>query len=182
VTVTLRRVPTDGLRDDELRTIREMLITAFGTDPEERLRDEDWEHALGGIHVLAEDDGVIVAHAAVVERLIEIGGRPIRTGYVEAVATLHARRGTGLGTLVMEEVARIIRDGYELGMLGTGVQSFYERLGWRIWRGPSAVRTADGEVASPDEDGYLMVFTTDATRPLDPAARITCDDRPGDAW
>jgi aminoglycoside 2'-N-acetyltransferase I len=159
-----------------------MLTTAFGTDPGGRLRDEDWEHALGGIHVLAEEDGAIVAHAAVVERPIEIDGRPIRTGYVEAVATALERRGTGLGTRVMEEVARIIRAGYELGMLGTGVQAFYERLGWQTWRGPSAVRTATGEVPSPDEDGYLMVLLTGTTPALDPTARITCDDRPGDAW
>lgn len=182
MTVTLRRVPTDGLRRDELVALRAMLVTAFGSEPEERLRDEDWEHALGGMHVLAEDGDAIVAHAAVVERPIEIAGRPIRTGYVEAVATVRERRGTGLGTLVMQEVARIIREGYEIGMLGTGVQPFYERLGWRIWRGPSAVRTAAGEVPSPDEDGYLMVLATGSTPALDPAARITCDDRPGDAW
>jgi aminoglycoside 2'-N-acetyltransferase I len=182
VTVTLRRVPTDALRSDEITALRAMLITAFGTDPEERLRDEDWEHALGGTHVLAEDRGAIVAHAAVVERPIEIGGRPVRTGYVEAVATAPGRRRTGLGTQVMEEVGRIIREGYELGMLGTGVQSFYERLGWRVWRGPSAVRTGTGEVPSPDEDGFLMVLVTGSTPALDPAARITCDDRPGDAW
>jgi aminoglycoside 2'-N-acetyltransferase I len=180
--VTLRRVPTSGLRPDELTALRAMLVAAFGTDPENALRDEDWEHALGGIHVLAEDGDAIVGHAAVVERRIEIAGRPIRTGYVEAVATAPDRQLTGLGSLVMGEVGRIIGDEYELGMLGTGVQPFYERLGWRIWRGPSAVRTASGEVPSPDEDGYLMVLRTPSTPLLDPAARITCDDRAGDAW
>jgi aminoglycoside 2'-N-acetyltransferase I len=182
VTVTLRRVPTSGLRPEELTALRAMLVAAFGTDPENALRDEDWEHALGGIHVLAEDGDAIVGHAAVVERRIEIAGRPIRTGYVEAVATAPDRQRTGLGSLVMGEVGRIIGDEYELGMLGTGVQPFYERLGWRIWRGPSAVRTARGEVPSPDEDGYLMVLRTPSTPLLDPAARITCDDRAGDAW
>jgi aminoglycoside 2'-N-acetyltransferase I len=182
MTVTLRRVRTPDLRAGELAALRAMLVAAFGTDPEEAFREEDWEHTLGGVHVLAEDGVAIVAHAAVVERPIEIAGRPIRTGYVEAVATAPDRQRTGLGTLVMDEVGRIIREGYELGMLGTGVQPFYERLGWRIWRGPSAVRTANGEVRSPDEDGYLMVLRTPSTPDLDPVATISCDDRPGDAW
>lgn len=182
MTATVRRAPTSALAEDELAALRALLVAWFGPEPDQALSDEDWGHALGGIHVLAEEDGAIVAHAAVVERPIEIGGRPLRTGYVEAVATAADRRGTGLGTLVMTEAARIIDERYELGMLGTGVQAFYERLGWWVWPGPSAVRTAAGEVPTPDEDGCLMVLTTRSTPPLDRTARITCDERPGDDW
>ena len=180
--VEVRRAPTDALGPAELASLHEMLVAAFGDDPEEALTGADWQHALGGVHVLAEEDGAVVAHAAVVERTIEVDGRPLRTGYVEAVATRADRRGRGIGTAVMAEVGRIIDDGYELGMLGTGVQPFYERLGWSVWPGPSAVRTATGRVPSPDDDGYLMVRTTPATPPLDRMATITCEDRPGDAW
>ena len=155
---------------------------AFGNDPEERLRDEDWDHALGGVHVIAEDDGAVVAHASVVERTIEIGGRPLRTGYVEAVAVALDRRGQGLGRLVMKDAAAIIRAEFELGMLGTGVQPFYERLGWRVWRGPSGIRTDRGVDPTPDEDGYLMVLDTPRTPALDPLAPVTCEWRAGDSW
>ena len=179
---TLRRAATAELTPPELDALRAFLVAAFGDDPEEAFRDEDWGHTLGGTHVIATEGGAILAHAAVVERTIHVGDRPLRTGYVEAVATREDRRREGLGRAVMTEAAAIIRDGFELGMLGTGVQPFYERLGWRVWRGPSAIRTASGLVPTPDEDGYLMVLDTPSTPDLDPLAQIACEWRPGDSW
>ncbi len=124
----------------------------------------------------------MAAHASVVERTIHVGDRPLRTGYVEAVATAPEQQRRGLGTLVMAEVGAIIRDGYELGALGTGVHPFYERLGWITWRGPTAVRTTDGLLRTPDEDGFIMVLPTPMSPALDLEATISCDSRPGDAW
>ena len=180
----LRRVATDALGADELAALHAMLVTAFGDDPEEALTEDDWAHALGGIHVVAQDDGAFLGHAAVVERTIEVGGRSLRTGYVEAVATREDRRGLGIGTAVMSEVGTIIRAGYELGVLGTGRMGFYERLGWRTWRGPGGFRDpGTGAVRmTPDDDGYLMVLTTPSTPELDPTAPIVCKWRPGEVW
>jgi aminoglycoside 2'-N-acetyltransferase I len=75
-----------------------------------------------------------------------------------------------------------VRDGFELGALGTGAQHFYERLGWRTWQGPSAVRAPDGVRPTPDDDGFIMVLETPASPPLDVTAAIVCDWRPGDVW
>ena len=50
----------------------------------------------------------MVAHGAVVPRTLVAGGRALRTGYVEGVATRGDRRGLGLATLVMAEVGRVI--------------------------------------------------------------------------
>jgi aminoglycoside 2'-N-acetyltransferase I len=162
--------------------IRELLAAAFGDDEDERFTDDDWDHAVGGVHVLVEDGGTIVAHGSVVPRAIEIDGRPIRTGYVEAVATRADRQGEGLGTRLMTEIAKVIADRYELGMLGTGSHHFYERLGWRTWRGPSSVRTRDGVRRTPDDDGFLLVLTTPSSPPVDLTAPISCEWRPGDVW
>jgi aminoglycoside 2'-N-acetyltransferase I len=82
----------------------------------------------------------------------------------------------------MEAVNALIRDGYELGVLGTGSHHFYERLGWRTWQGPAFVRTDGGERRTPDEEGFLLVLATPSSPALDPAAPISCDWRPGDAW
>jgi aminoglycoside 2'-N-acetyltransferase I len=182
--VRIRRIPTSELTDPELGQLHAMLIDAFDdpAEPEAALTEEDWQHALGGIHVLAEVDRRIVAHASVVERELHVGGRPLRTGYVEAVATVQDARGRGHGTAVMEEVGAIVRGGYELGALGTGASHFYERLGWRAWPGRLAVRTADGERRTPDEEGFVYVLRTPTTPPLDEAATLSCDWRPGDVW
>ena len=158
------------------------MTVAFGDDEDEAFDDDDWDHGLGGTHVVLDIDGRIVAHASVVERDIHVAGRPLRTGYVEAVATAPDRQGEGLGSLVMGEIGAIIRDRYELGMLGSGRHRFYERLGWRTWLGPSFVRTIDGDRRTPDEDGFLLVLSTPASPELDLMARISCDWRAGDVW
>lgn len=82
----------------------------------------------------------------------------------------------------MRRVNDHIAANYELGVLGTGSQAFYERLGWFIWRGPSFVRTDRGDEPTPDEDGYILTLRTPATPDLDSDAAISCEWRPGDVW
>jgi aminoglycoside 2'-N-acetyltransferase I len=178
----LRQLATPELSEAEVAAIRAIMMAAFGPDEDERFSDEDWEHALGGRHFVLELDGEIVSHGSVVEREIHVGGRRFRAGYVEAVATAPAHQGGGLGSLVVAEVTAFIREHYELGVLGTGRHGFYERLGWRTWRGPSSVRTADGDRRTPDEDGFILVLETPASATLDRDAPISCDWRPGDVW
>jgi aminoglycoside 2'-N-acetyltransferase I len=123
-----------------------------------------------------------VAHAAVVDRDLEIDGRPVRTGYVEAVATSPDQQGRGYGSRLMEAVSAFISERYELGALGTGRRSFHERLGWRTWRGPSAVRASSGLRRTPEDDGCIMILETPAWPNLDLTAPISCEWRPGDVW
>ena len=178
----VRRASTEDLTASEIGAIRELLVAAFGEDEEEAFTDDDWEHAIGGVHFVLDVGGEIVTHASVVERELQVDGRALKTGYVEAVATAPARQGAGYGSLVMSDVNAFIRDTFELGALGTGRQAFYERQGWRTWIGPSAVRTADGTRPTPEDDGYIMVLATPTSPPLDLSAAITCEWRPGDVW
>ena len=162
--------------------MRDLLWAAFVDGDDGGMTEEDWQHSLGGTHVIAEEEGRIVGHAAVVERTLHVGERPIRTGYVEAVATAPDRQGSGIGTRVMEAVGAVIRAGFELGGLGTGAHHFYERLGWITWPGPTAVRTAAGPRRTPDEDGYILILRTPTSPALDLQAMLSCDERPGDDW
>jgi aminoglycoside 2'-N-acetyltransferase I len=170
------------MRPADAIAMRAVLDAAFADDGD-GFDDDDWAHGLGGLHVVAEERGEIVACAAVVARTLEIGGSPIVAGYVEAVAARPDRQGAGHGTAVMRVVDEHIRSSYALGALGTGAFHFYERLGWRRWPGPTAVRRADGRVErTPDEDGYVMILRTPHSPPLDLTALISCDWRPGDVW
>ena len=177
----LHRVPTNELTAHETAAIRELLWSAYGSD-EEGFTEDDWEHAIGGMHFVLEIDGEIVAHASVVEREFDVDGRPLKTGYVEAVATAPDRQGEGFGSLVMSAVTSWIRERFELGALGTGRHAFYERLGWLTWKGPSSVRTAGRPRRTPDEDGDILVLPTGSSPELDLEAPISCDWRPGDVW
>ncbi len=178
----LRRLATGDLGAAEIVAIRELLVAAFGTDDDERFTDDDWDHSIGGVHFVLDVAGEIVTHASVVEREIQIAGHPLRTGYVEAVATAPAHQGAGFGRTVMRDVTTYIRDHFELGALGTGSHGFYERLGWQTWAGPTFVRTAAGPRRTHAEDGYILVLPTSTSPPLDTAAPISCEWRPGDVW
>jgi aminoglycoside 2'-N-acetyltransferase I len=182
--VRLRRLTTPELTPPEIAAIRAILWAAFDDpdEPDEAFTEHDWEHGLGGVHVIAERDGRIVAHGSVVDRDLRVAGRRIAAGYVESVATEPGLQRTGLGSAVMGEIGAIIGERYEAGFLGTGEHAFYERLGWRTWRGPLSVRTADGERRTPDEEGYIMVLRTASSPPLDLDAPLSCDWRPGDVW
>jgi aminoglycoside 2'-N-acetyltransferase I len=179
---SIRRLRTDELTPAEVAAIRELMRVAFEGDEHGGFAEEDWQHSIGGVHFLFELDGRIVTHASVVTRELHVAGVPIRTGYVEAVATEPGRQGEGYGSAVMREVNGYIRDSFALGALGTGSQGFYERLGWQTWRGPSFVRTDEGTEPTRDEDGYIMVLLTPASPPLDLGAAISCEWRPGDVW
>jgi aminoglycoside 2'-N-acetyltransferase I len=180
--IRLRRLRTDQLTDADVSALRTVLADAFGTDDDERFTDSDWEHAIGGTHFVLDVDGDIAAHASVVTRILEIEERPVRTGYVEAVAVAPARQGFGYGTIVMRDVGAFIDERFDLGALGTGSHHFYERLGWQTWRGPAWVRTAEGPIRTPDEDGFILVLPTRTSPPLDFTASIGCDWRSGDVW
>jgi len=178
----IRQLGTDELTPEEVEAIRELLWTAFADDEDGAFTEDDWQHALGGVHFVLDLDGRIVSHASVVERELHVGRTPLRTGYVEAVATAVDQRRRGHGTVVMRGANSYIAQHFELGALGTGSQGFYERLGWQVWRGPSFVRTTDGPQRTPDEDGYILVLETASSPTLDLAAPISCEWRPGDVW
>ena len=161
-----------------LEQVRRLLDDAF----EEDFSDDDWDHTLGGWHVVVLDAGTLVSHAAVVLRALEFGGRPLRTGYVEGVATAPGRQGQGLASLAMAHLAPILRSRFEVGALSTGRHTFYERLGWQRWRGPAFVRQGGELIRTPDEDDGLMVLRFGPSRDLDLAATITCEARSGDDW
>ena len=178
--VSFRECATDDLSTTALAQILDLCRACW---PDGDFTTDDLEHALGGRHFLAEADGRVVGHTAVVPRMLELEGRPLRAGYVEAVATLPSFRRRGIASRLMADANRHIETTYELGALSTGEHRFYERLGWRRWTGETWVREPDGPlVRTEDEDDGVMVLATAALPPLTLAERLTCGWRPGDAW
>lgn len=175
---SIRIFTTAEAPEEFLMAIRRLMDEAF----EGEFTDEDWAHTIGGHHVVVEDAGTLVAHASVIERKIEVAGRPFRTGYVEGVATSPDRQGQGLGTLAMKEIGVLVREGYEMGALATDRQPFYERLGWERWRGSTLVRRGSELVRTHDEDGAVMVLRFGPSKHVDLAETISCEERPGDDW
>jgi aminoglycoside 2'-N-acetyltransferase I len=157
---------------------RALLADAFG----DSFTEQDWEHALGGLHALVWDGPVLVGHASLIQRRLLHHGRALRTGYVEGVAVHPRHRGTGHGAALMNELERVVRDAYELGALSAteDAAAFYENRGWRRWRGATSSLTPNGIERTPQDDGG--VFVLDGSASLHPDGELTCDWRDGDVW
>ncbi|MGH9024139.1 MAG: GNAT family N-acetyltransferase, partial [Acidimicrobiia bacterium] len=80
---TVRALPTDEMPSERLSEVRLLLDAAFRDDPDGEFTDDDWLHTIGGLHVVLLEKNLVVAHAAVVHRVVEVAGVPLRTGYVE---------------------------------------------------------------------------------------------------
>jgi aminoglycoside 2'-N-acetyltransferase I len=178
----MRTAQTEELGAHQRAEVTDLCAAAF-----DEPGDDVWTGKDAGLHVMAEAGGRVVAHAMIVDRQLYLGddaATSLDVGYVELVATLPAVQGQGHGSAVMRVVGEIIGQEYVLGALSTGSNGFYERLRWETWRGPTAVRMADGDrVRSPSEDGHVMVLRTPRTPPeLSLEAPISVDWRPGDVW
>ena len=174
----LHTAATAALPRDLQRDIRMLLNTAFDGD----FTDDDWEHALGGVHVWAEHAGHIVSHGSLVERTLECDGRTLRVGFVEAVATAASHRRRGYGSRVMREIGLLIAQKHPLGVLSTGAYAFYETLGWERWRGQTFVDGPSGRTRTPDDDDDIMILRSSRSPRLDLDGEIVCDWRRGDVW
>ncbi|WP_308314837.1 GNAT family N-acetyltransferase [Streptomyces sp. CNQ085] len=67
--------------------VRSLLDEVFEGD----MTDQDWDHALGGVHALAWEGAELVGHASLVQRRLLHGGRALRAGYVEGVGVRAGR-------------------------------------------------------------------------------------------
>ncbi|MFE0650519.1 GNAT family N-acetyltransferase [Streptomyces sp. NPDC059534] len=176
--MTVRTAPTHELGAARLRSVREMLDTAFGGD----FADEDWDHALGGVHAWIEDDRGIAAHGAVVMRRALYRGRSYRVGYVEGVAVRGDRRRRGLGGALMAELERVIDGAYAFGALSASDDgaALYRARGWRVWEGRLDVLGPEGIVRLAEEEGSVLLRPAAGRTLPDPAHPLAFDWRDGD--
>lgn len=133
------------------------------------------------LHILVRRDDMLIGHATWMPRWLQPGQQPpLRTAYVDAVATLPAYQGRGIGSAVMRRLVRQIQD-YELGGLATSRVAFYERLGWELWRGPLSARTSQGSQSTPNEQ--VMILRLPKTPPdLDLTLPLSVEWRSGSVW
>src|SRR3954447_6541210 len=112
---------TAQLEPAMLESARLMVRAAFTQNRESGVPgsfdDEDWDHALGGVHALVHDGGELVAHGSVIQRRFLHAGRSWRVGYVGAVGVAARARRRGHGSAVMGALEEIIRRAYDFGAL-----------------------------------------------------------------
>ena len=175
---TARLVHTADLDSETRQRVCEMVTAAFAGD----FTENDWEHALGGMHALIWRHGAIIAHAAVVQRRLVYRGNALRCGYVEGVAVREDCRGQGLVRALLDGVEQVMRGAYQLGALSSSARArrLYAARGWLPWRGPTSVLAPTGPIRTPDDDGTIFVLPVGIS--LDTSAELMCDWRAGDVW
>ncbi|MFF9410576.1 GNAT family N-acetyltransferase [Streptomyces anandii] len=168
---------TGALDAVTLRAARTLLDDVFKGE----LSEDNWQHALGGMHALLWEGADLVGHASLVQRRVLHAGRALRAGYVEGVGVRADRRGRGHGATLMGALERLAGGAYDLAALATGgAGAFYAARGWRLWQGPTSALTPAGVVRTPEDDGSVYVLQLSA--PLDFSGELTCDWREGDVW
>jgi aminoglycoside 2'-N-acetyltransferase I len=175
----VRTAHTAELDSATLGAARALLDAVFGED---NMTDDDWEHALGGVHALVWEGEELIGHASVVQRRLLHRGRALRTGYVEAVGVRADRRRRGHAAAMMQALERVVRGAYELGALSAADEAgaLYRSLGWQLWRGPTSALTPTGIRRTEEEDGGVYVLPV--TAQLDLSGELTCDWRDGHVW
>ncbi len=133
-----------------------------------------------GEHLLGMAGGALVSHLMWVTRWLEPHGhRPLKTAYVEMVATTpHAQR-QGYASALLEHFVPLVVE-YDLAALCPATDGLYRRLGWRYWRGPLSARKDGHDVPTPHE--RVMIMPLPLTPTLDLDAPLSVEWRPGEVW
>ena len=150
-----------------------------------RAYEEDMENLfetfVNATHVLGYYGDSLVCHALWVTRYLQAGNNPpMRTAYVEAVATEAIYRNRGFASSTMKYLIDEIQD-YELAALSPFSVEYYKRLGWELWRGPLSIRMKDNLLRSPDDE-EVMIFRLPKTPVLDLNASLSAEWREGELW
>lgn len=172
---TFHVIPTRNLAAHDRDAILALCARAYDVDSA-----DDFVNFPDATHVVARINTQVVSHALWITRWFQVARASLlRTAYVEAVATEPVYQGQGLATAVMHCLQERIVD-FEIGGLSPARYGLYARLGWEQWRGPLFVRTAQGQVATPDEE--VMIFRLPRTPALELDAPISVEWRVGDVW
>jgi aminoglycoside 2'-N-acetyltransferase I len=157
------------------RAVRELCDTAYDVDT------AGYFEALGpGEHLLGLHDGALVSHLMWVTRWLQVGAAPpLRTAYVEMVATAPAEQRHGYATALLERFVPHVGD-YDVAALCPATDNLYARLGWRFWRGPLAARKDGKLFATPDE--RVMLLGLPRTPALDFDQPLSVEWRRGEVW
>ena len=150
-----------------------------------RAFEEDYQTHMdtfhGAIHVLGNLEERLVTHALWVPRWLQIGdAAPLRTAYVEGVATDIDYRRRGFAQTVMKKVIDEVQ-AFDIAALSPFKVSYYERLDWELWRGALFIRTENSIERSPDDE-QVMIYRLPQTPQLDLSASMSVEWREGEVW
>jgi GNAT superfamily N-acetyltransferase len=139
---------TRDIKEDLISEIHQWLIETFINENDTTVWSSvDW-------HILLWIGNQLVSHAEIVEREISVRGEKISVGGIGGVVTRPQWRHRGLASTAME-VAQSYFCGelnldFGLLMCDENVVSFYEKLGWKVVKGPLVYQQPTGKFEFDD--------------------------------
>lgn len=173
----IERVSSDGMTAATRDEVHALCHAAYEEEIEQYFVDVG-----PGLHLLGRVDGVLVSHAMIVERRVQVDGLSmLRTGYVELVATHPTVQGRGYGTQIMRALVPALHP-FDLAALSPSMPEFYARLGWEPWRGALSVRMDGGLVPAAADEEIMILRLPRTPRALDVTAPLSIEWRAGEIW
>jgi GNAT superfamily N-acetyltransferase len=129
-------VPEQEIQPDLDKAIRDILVACFPADRQYYQR-QSWWHCTAIYRVLGRDRrGSIIAHAAVVERTVNVGRElsKVRVAGVQSFCVSQDYRGAGLSErMMLRAMTEADERGFDAGLLFCveALKTVYGRMGWQ---------------------------------------------------
>jgi GNAT superfamily N-acetyltransferase len=160
------------------RTMMDLIIETSAADkiPPERWavleamyqREFGWDrltYAAPQWYVMGIVGDRLIGRVAMLERVISVDGASLRVGGITGVVTEPDFRGQGVATRLVGYAVGFLRDELKIPLAlltcNRKIGPFYERLGWRVVRGPTVYTQPGGACTCP---GLTMVVESGSAR------------------
>jgi GNAT superfamily N-acetyltransferase len=187
--IDIQVIPAQQLTLTDLRSIQALCTRAFEEDVW-----CDYDYLKSAFHLIGRVDERIVSHALWTDRILVVDGQaPLKTAYLEYVATEPVLQGQGLASQLLRVFIEYIQNDlllrtqlhidkpYQWAALAPEDSDFYQRLGWELWVGDLAIRLEDGQtIATPDDD--VMVYRLARTPIFSVTGALSAEYREGEWW
>ena len=102
-------------------------------------------------------DRKLVSVVQICERKVHIGSSEILMGGIGNVATLKEYRGKGYSSKLLQDAVKVMYDcGLDHSVLFTGIQPFYEKVGWRTVPIKNLSGQLKKDISDAETDGYSI--------------------------
>lgn len=160
---TLRMDGPRALRPEERASALRLINSALRPNGPQAIQKE-YPLVLGKKNIenmrVIVKDGEVVSHAAIYFSNVRSGDLVFRVGGINSVATHPAYQGRGLGSRVMRDCLRIMRDSScHLSILWTQRQSFYMNLGYETAGLSCLFRPAASDLAGVSCDCSIVPYS-----------------------
>ncbi len=160
-------LPESAVSESLDRAIRRLLCECFPADAAAFALSRAWHGCAPAWTVIAREDEQLLACAAVVERTIACGTRPVVVAGVGNLCVTPVRRGTGLARRVLERVHAEARGrGLAFGLLfcTEALEPLYAALGWSRVEAPITMLDREG-LPAPLPPGNIGMYAALGEQP-----------------